>query len=266
LEEFVIGGSAFLMDEVKVNEFFGRLGLTEYEAKTLNALFRSREAGAPEIGRMAEVPKTRVYDILEKLARKNLVIEIQGRPKKYRAVEAENVVRELIEGKRREVKELEEKSNELKNFLYSLGKGKEVSEERVMKVKSREDFEKILAQEVVKARNCVDGFTEIRNEHEALREALHYVKKKGINVRLIGKVSKETKRLSEQFNSKGIKTRHLEHGINAFLIDEKKVLLGISDFGKDKPEYHFTIWQDNPAMAKLFGSYFNECWQKGKSL
>ena len=64
-----------------------KLGLTEYEAKTLGTLFNLREAEAPQISRTAQVPKTRVYDVLEKLIQRRLIIEIKGRPKLYRAVE-----------------------------------------------------------------------------------------------------------------------------------------------------------------------------------
>jgi len=54
------------MQEYDVNVFLERLGLTEYEAKTLSALFRLKEAEAPEVSRSAQVPKTRVYDVLDR--------------------------------------------------------------------------------------------------------------------------------------------------------------------------------------------------------
>ena len=69
-----------------------KLGLTEYEAKTLNTLFTLRESQAPTISRTAQVPKTRVYDVLEKLIAKDLIIEIKGRPKLYRAIDAEKEI------------------------------------------------------------------------------------------------------------------------------------------------------------------------------
>ncbi|MEI7961272.1 MAG: helix-turn-helix domain-containing protein, partial [archaeon] len=76
--------------------FLEKLGLTEYEAKTLSTLFSLKEAEAPHISRTAQVPKTRVYDVLEKLIQRNLIIEIKGRPKLYRAVEAQKAIDILL--------------------------------------------------------------------------------------------------------------------------------------------------------------------------
>ena len=68
--------------KTNIHELLKQLGLTEYESKTLNTLFQLKEEKAPEISRDAQVPKTRVYDVLDGLVKKGLVIEIQGRPKK----------------------------------------------------------------------------------------------------------------------------------------------------------------------------------------
>ena len=77
-----------------------KLGLTEYEAKTLETLFKLKEAEAPTISRIAQVPKTRVYDVLEKLIQKNLIMEISGRPKLYRAIEPQKAIESLLVGKK----------------------------------------------------------------------------------------------------------------------------------------------------------------------
>jgi sugar-specific transcriptional regulator TrmB len=66
------------MNNKSVNEMLLQLGLTEYESKTLSTLFKMGESEAPAISRLAQVPKTRVYDVLDKLVEKNLVIEIRA--------------------------------------------------------------------------------------------------------------------------------------------------------------------------------------------
>ena len=88
------------MNGSEVTTLLENLGLTEYEAKTLASLFRLKETEAPEISRSAQVPKTRVYDVLDRLVKRGLIIEIYGRPKKYRVIDAEDVFKGLLNSKK----------------------------------------------------------------------------------------------------------------------------------------------------------------------
>ncbi len=234
-----------------------KLGLTEYEAKTLNTLFTLREAEAPQISRSAQVPKTRVYDVLEKLIEKNLIIEIKGRPKLYRAVEAQKAIDLLIVTKKNQLNELEKEAIEVKENMLAV-EGKEESGEKVMKVKDKQDFEKILGQELLKATKSIQGLTEIMDEHEILHDALKRAKQKNVSIKLLN--SFQSKKLKEVADVK-----HHNHGLNAFIIDGKKVVLAISDFKKQKSDYHFTILNDHAPMAGALLHYFEKSWKDAKN-
>jgi sugar-specific transcriptional regulator TrmB len=233
-----------------------KLGLTEYEAKTLGTLFTLKEAEAPEISRTAQVPKTRVYDVLEKLMQKNLIIEINGRPKLYRAVEAQKAIDLLILGKKIQFDELQKEAIIVKDNMVE-SSDKEESGEKVMKVKDKQDFERILGQELLKANKSIQGLTEITDEHDIIHDALLRAKDKNVTIKLLNSTaSKKLKNCGEvkQFN----------HGLNAFVIDGKKVVMAISDFKKDKPDYHFTIMNDHQPVANALVHYFDNHWEKGK--
>jgi len=236
------------MNEAEVNALLEQLGLTEYEAKTLTALFKLRESEAPEVSRIAQVPKTRVYDVLDRLTKRKLVIEIYGRPKKYRVVDAETVFGELISQKKSEISELEQKANQVKELLSITNGGDEASE-RVMKVKDKFDFMRILAQEIDQAKEQVVAFTGLDREHAHLRDAIKNAAKKNVKVKLISKIPNEVRKLAKEYSEAGVDLRELEHGMHAYLIDGKKVILALSDFAQDRPEYHFTIWNNNKPMA-----------------
>ncbi len=233
-----------------------KLGLTEYEAKTLGTLFNLKEAEAPEISRTAQVPKTRVYDVLEKLMQKNLIIEINGRPKLYRAVEAQKAIDLLILGKKSQFDELQKEAISVKDSIVDYN-GKEELGEKVMKVKDRQDFERILGQELLKANTSIQGLTEITDDHNIIQDALMRAKEKNINIKLINStISKKLKNCSE--------VRQFNHGLNAFIIDGKKIVMAISDFKKQKPDYHFTIMNDHAPMATALTHLFENNWEKGK--
>ncbi|MFC7154855.1 TrmB family transcriptional regulator [Halomarina halobia] len=63
-----------------------RLGLTEYESRCFVALTRIPTGTAKEISKLSEVPRSRVYDTVERLHRRGLVDVHQSEPREYRAV------------------------------------------------------------------------------------------------------------------------------------------------------------------------------------
>lgn len=62
------------------------LGLTEYEARCFVGLSRVPKASAKEISDLSEVPRSRVYDAVERLHRRGLVDVQQSEPRQYRAL------------------------------------------------------------------------------------------------------------------------------------------------------------------------------------
>jgi len=244
------------MNGKEINVLLEQLGLTEYESKTLSTLFKMREAEAPAISRLAQVPKTRVYDVLDKLVEKNLVIEIRGRPKRYRGIEAKKAMDSLLDKKQVELSGLQGRVSDIASLLAS-GAQKEELGETVMKVKDRHDFERILAQEIGKAKTSLVGFSEVTGKEQALKDAIELARNNKIDIKLINSFQND-------WMKKTADTRHFEHGLNAFIVDGKRVVLALSDFKQEKPEYHFTIFHGNKPMANALQHYFDSCWQKAK--
>ncbi|WP_408959931.1 TrmB family transcriptional regulator [Natrinema sp. 74] len=73
------------------------LGLTEYEARCFVALTRISKGTAKEISQVADVPRSRVYDTIERLDRKGLVSVQQTEPREYKAVSVETACRRIRE-------------------------------------------------------------------------------------------------------------------------------------------------------------------------
>jgi len=247
------------MNGSSLNELLESLGLTEYESRALSTLFELGEAEAPAISRLSQVPKTRVYDVLDKLVKRSLVIEMRGRPKKYRVMESKKVLDTLIESKKSELSGIEEKAMQMQLELQGAQSGSEKGE-TVMKVKDAKDFERILGQEVGKAENSVMAFAEISDKHNVLQEAISKANERNVSMKVLNAfpntvVKKSVKEL-----------KHLEHGLNAFVIDGKKVVMALSDLKRELPEYHFAIWHDNKPMASALQHYFDKCWQKAKTI
>jgi len=205
------------------------------------------------------VPKTRVYDVLDKLMERDLIIEIQGRPKNYRVRETDRIFNELVTRKQSELKQLETETIELQKRLGKDLK-EEVAGEKVMKVKDKQDFVRILAQEVQRANSSVIAFTEVTPKHSALVKAISEAKQRNVDVKVLhGLPVEELNELSKL----GVEIRSSDHNLEAFIIDNKKLVLALSDLKKDKPEYHFTIWIESP-MIPMLKNHFDRHWGENK--
>jgi sugar-specific transcriptional regulator TrmB len=239
--------------------FLGKMGLTEYEAKTLATLFSLGEAEAPEVSRIAEVPKTRVYDVLEKLADQELVIRTFSRPKKYRALSPQEAFDKLVQQKNSELQSLHSEAKDLTERLSSNAKSGQTDEEKVMKVKSKTDFYKILAHEIEQAQHEVVGISQIDVHHHVLHDALRKAGEKNVSVKFAGTHHPSFREMHAQLGNH-IELREKPSNVHAYVIDGQKTVLLLSDMRKDKPEYHFAIFPQNKEMAQTFTAQFAKQW------
>jgi len=235
---------------------FQNLGLTEYESKTLAALTNVKEVKAPELSRIAEVPKTRIYDVLDELASKNLVVKLQGRPKRYVAKEPEEVLNILLDEKKKQFSQLIENTEKIKEML----KTPKIAEEggtRILRVKDKNDFIKMIALELQSAENSVLGFAEVLPTHLAVKKAIKSLKDKNVQVRILHPKATEL----EEFSKYGIDVKAANHGLEAYIVDNKKLIISLSDLKKENEEYCFAIWNNAPLIEPL-KQHFERHWGK----
>lgn len=89
------------------------LGLTEYEAKCFLGLTQVSSATATELSRLVDVPRSRVYDIGERLSERGLVEIKQGDPTRFRAISIESAINKLQRKYQSHLAELEDRLYEL---------------------------------------------------------------------------------------------------------------------------------------------------------
>lgn len=96
------------------------LGLARYEARVYLGLIRRDSYTAAEVAREADVPRQRVYDVLDALVRRRLVTTHPGRVATYSAVTPELAVARLMALQRESVDRLERVSEGLAAVLQPL--------------------------------------------------------------------------------------------------------------------------------------------------
>jgi sugar-specific transcriptional regulator TrmB len=90
-----------------------RLGLNEYEAKAYIAVVALGEGTIKEISEQSGVPRSRAYDVMERLAEKGLVIVGNTNPRYYRANEPRKATDHLLN-------ELKQAGEEVSRYLEDI--------------------------------------------------------------------------------------------------------------------------------------------------
>jgi sugar-specific transcriptional regulator TrmB len=239
------------MQNNKVLNLLLEFGLTEYEAKTLTTLFNFVEADAPHISRNAEIPKTRIYDVLEKLKERGLVLEVYGRPKRYKVIDPNEIFKYLMEDKQKHLSVLDK---QVKDILSKDNWTAQVNtvQEKILQVKSMKDYNKILSQEFEEAEKTITGFTRFDDRVDAFKSIYD---KPEVSVNLISKPMVKSYDLPANF-----KVQEKEHTMDAFIVDKDKVIMSLNDLSTPKETYHLTIFKNNPSLTKAITSHFEDYW------
>lgn len=90
---------------MKLLEVLKSFGLSDYEAKALVALLSKGTLTAKEVSELSGIPRTSVYDVMDSLVSKGLV-ESFGKPKKFKALSARDIIAVLSSGVNRNLEYL----------------------------------------------------------------------------------------------------------------------------------------------------------------
>lgn len=125
----VVTMSARLFDNLK------QLGFNEYEARVyVEMLHQIAPLTAYEIGKLSGVPRSKVYEVVDNLRRKQFVVQIEDNPKKYLPVDPEEVFSSIEKSFRTSVNFVKEELNHLErgetiDYIFNIF-GKETIIER----------------------------------------------------------------------------------------------------------------------------------------
>ncbi|MFD7834465.1 TrmB family transcriptional regulator [Streptomyces sp. NPDC059761] len=97
------------LDDGAVNDLVA-LGLSRYEARVYLTLVRRESYTAAEVARAADVPRQRVYDVLDALVRRRLALLRPGRVAAFSAVAPEPAVSRLMALQRESLERLDQAS------------------------------------------------------------------------------------------------------------------------------------------------------------
>lgn len=237
----------------RAHRLLREIGLTDYEARAYAALASAGPSTAGELSELANVPYSRVYDILSRLERRGWV-EIQaGRPTRYKAKAPAEVVRLLKTEQERQLKEISEGViKELEPLYERKAEAKRpdvwiIRGDRNLLAKAGE----MLARAQVEALISLPRLTK---EIAGLSPFLPVLGAKNIGIRVL---TSERARLKKSELPKNLEIRKRKTLFGGgVIIDGKEVLLLLGS-----EEELVGIWSDEIGLARFAKEYFEYLWK-----
>ncbi len=251
-------------------------GLNSYEAKLWTALLSRGVATAGELSDIANVPRSRSYDVLESLEKKGFVVLKLGKPIKYIAVHPEEVVDRVK-------KTIEEEAKRQSKLIDSLKNSEILEELKVLHAQNIESLEPTELTGAIKGRNnlynhlgsliknatkevlIMTSASGLERKSTNLKSALTKAKNNNVKVRVLAPVSAKNKEfLNEMSKFASVKHVDPEFSSRFCIVDGKQISFMVADDEKVHPTYDFGIWVNDPSFTKTFANFFENQWKNAK--
>ncbi len=249
------------------------LGLNSYEAKLWTALLSRGVSSAGELSDIANVPRSRSYDVLESLEKKGFIVTKIGKPIKYLALPPSEVLDRVKKKMQEDAQEMTEHLDELKgsDTLEELGllykQGIDIVEPHEMSgaIRGRNNLYNHIESQIKNAKHSVY----IMTSDEGLERKAKHLKKvlakaKGSNIKIrIGaplqkadmETLKELQKVADVRSVKDIDSRFV-------VVDGQNLTFMVSSDKDVHASYDTGIWVNTPHFAGSVAKMFDRVWEK----
>lgn len=248
-----------------------KIGLTVYEAKTYYSLLQKNELTATEISKLAGVPRTRVYEVLNNLTQKGFCSTIPGKVRKFKAISPQFAFDDYLQDME---KTMESRKKEIAHIsdtltpIYEMEKDNNESLEYAYIVKERNLVnEKIndLGEKASKEIVTMNKAPYAVNIPQLIERG--YVQSiKGLNYKFISEESDlkdpQFLKFMQLWQESGAQIRIVkEVPVKLVIFDKKSIILSLPDKIKTTPQYTSMVIEHEDLASfflKIFDIYFQE--------
>jgi sugar-specific transcriptional regulator TrmB len=265
----------------KVMDALKSIGLNLYERNLWVALLSKGSATVGELAEMANVPRSRAYDVLESLANKGFVVLQPSKPLKAIALAPEEALERVKKKLEEEYKQTITRIDELKSSLlmkelkeiYQKGM-KSISPEEITGALKGRDlvFQRLESMFKVASKNISivttpEGLKDLVTHH---LDALKKAKERGVEIKIVvpsaEEVKEEAKLLSGIAEIRSINEKEIPIKGNFTIVDNKEVVMGLVNPKEEKSE-EIALWtKSQHAASNVLSPLFNLIWEKSKSI
>lgn len=255
-------------------EFLSRLrrsfNLNLYEVKLWTALLSRGISTAGELSDIADVPRSRTYDVLESLERKGFIIVKPEKPIRYLAISPgeilDRVKRRLEETTSLQTKRLEnlKESDILKelSLLYTRGIEPMHPTEFSGALKGRHNLYDHLAflikeaQEYISLVTTDEGFV---RKMRSFRPILERAKARGVKIKIMAPLNQEGKKIAEKMKDVA-EIKESPFPSRFCIIDGKQTMFMLVDDKEVHPSYDLAMWISTPYFSEALQNLFDRVW------
>lgn len=256
-------------------EFLNKLkdfGLNTYESKLWTALLSRGVSTAGELSDIANVPRSRSYDVLESLEKKGFIVMKLGKPIKYVAVPPEEVLERVK-------KKIQSDAESQSKILEGLKESEVLSELSLLHAQGVELVEPTDISGALKGRNNlynhIESMVKSANESvdilttseglirkaDSLKSLFAKAKDRNVKIRIAAPLTKETEKavkelkgLAEIRNASNVKARFC-------LVDGNQITFMLLDDAEVHPTYDAGVWVNTPFFASALRTMFETEWK-----
>jgi len=228
----------------KIISLMQNIGFTQYESQVYLALLQQSHITGYELAKTSGVPASKIYHILNKLIDKDVVMVIDGEPKKYVPLPPAEILSRLKNDYLGTVDDLTDKLG----HVYAQD---EVSESYIWNLSGRDEIIRKLTEVIGEAGETI--FLSVWDEEvDEIREALLQSENKGVQLTIVHFGQKLLNAGNEYLHGREHSIRMQRGGRRiALIVDDKEVILG--HFLKDGSSS--AAWTSNKGLVLLAKDY-----------
>ncbi len=246
--------------------------LNLYEVKIWTALLSRGTSTAGELSDIANVPRSRSYDVLESLEKKGFVVVKLGKPIKYLAVDPNEVVERVKKNIKQHATEASNRLDELKdteliqelNSLHSQGVELIEPTDLSGSLRGRHNLYNHIELTIKNAEKTVTIVTTsqgLMRKVEGLKPVLEQLHNRGVKIRIAAPLNEETKDAVKDI--KGIaEIRNNNSKARFVVVDGKELIFMVLNDQEVHPSYDVGIWVNTPFFASALEELFDMAWNQ----
>ena len=262
------------------DEFLGKLrryfSLNLYEVKIWAALLSRGVSTAGELSDIANVPRSRSYDVLESLEKKGFVVMKIGKPIKYIAIPPSEVVERVKKNMKIEADEKVKLLDNLRdtellgelNTLHTQGVELVEPTDLSGSLRGRHNLYNHIELTIRNAEESVVIMTTsqgLMRKVEGLKPLLEKLKKRGVKIRVAAPLNKQNQAAAKDISSVA-EVRHTDAKGRFIIVDGKELIFMVLDDEEVHPTYDIGIWINTPFFSSALQNLFDIAWKSLKKL
>ncbi|NOZ81388.1 MAG: TrmB family transcriptional regulator [DPANN group archaeon] len=261
-------------------EFLSKLrryfSLNLYEVKIWTALLSRGVSTAGELSDIANVPRSRSYDVLESLEKKGFVIMKLGKPIKYIAVPPQEVLERVKKNMKEDADEKIKRLEDLKatdvvdelNALHTQGVELVEPSDLSGSLRGRHNLYNHMELTIRNAEESVIIMTTaqgLMRKIEGFLPTFEMLKKRGVKIRIAAPVTKEAQGAIKDI-AKFAEVRNTDAKARFVIVDGKEIIFMVMDDNEVHPTYDVGIWVNTPFFASALQNLFDMAWKEMKTV